>query len=112
VIIIIRNQILFIVFVISKEKTNIELYIQLRTKGKIRIPSGLFELSNKKETNRLTANQVMRIKIYNTSRYPRIRVFDTRFIRELKSKNISNIYKKSRIMIQVFKDFRKEFILC
>jgi hypothetical protein len=100
------------VFIISKEKANIELYIQLRTKGKIYTPSGPFELSNKKEINRLTNNQVIQIKIYDTSRYPRIRVFDTRLVRELKDKSISNIYEKSRIMIQVFKDLGKEFILC
>jgi hypothetical protein len=110
-IVIARNQDLSIVFIISKEKTNIELYIQLKAKGKIRTTSGLFKLSNKKEIDRLTANQVMRIEIYNTTRYPRIRVFDARLVRELKNKNTNNIYEKSRIVIQVFKDFRKEFIL-
>jgi hypothetical protein len=106
------NQDLSIVFIISKEKINIELYIQLKTEGKICTTSRLFELSNKKEIDGLTANQVMRIEIYNTTRYPGIRVFDTRLVRELKSTGIGNIYEKSRIVIQVFKDLRKEFILC
>jgi hypothetical protein len=112
VIVVARNQVLFIVFMISKEKANIELYIQLRAEGKICIPSGLFELSDKKEIDRLTDNQVIRIEIYDTSRYPGIRVFNTRLVRELKNKGTSNIYEKSKIIIQVFKDFRKEFILC
>jgi hypothetical protein len=73
--------------------------------------SRLFELSNKKKIDRLTANQVIRMEIYDTIRYPGIQVFNARFVRELKNKNTSNIYKKSRIIIQIFKDLRKEFIL-
>jgi hypothetical protein len=57
-------------------------------------------------------NNIFEIIKYNPKIYRNKRIFKLRLIREIKNKTIDFPFKKSRLIIQVFKDKRKENIFC
>jgi hypothetical protein len=98
------------IFMMSKEKFDLDLAYQLRAAGKITTPGKLFKASDKAEIDTLIANSVFRFEQFDADKH-RGRIFDARMVREIKGKNTNALYKKSRLVIRGFGDDDKQFIL-
>jgi hypothetical protein len=86
------------VFLTHKEQSDLDLAIKLRAEGKITTSGKPFEASIKKELNTLRALGVFKVVKFNLSKYNNIRIFNSRFINEIKAKT-TTLFKKSRLVI-------------
>ena len=87
------------VFMISKEKSDMELAMKLRREGIIITPGHPFEASQKKEINGLIAGGVFNLTKLDYIKYIRVRIFNSKLINEVKSKTINSLYKKLKLVI-------------
>jgi hypothetical protein len=77
------------------------------------IPSSLtftFAESRRKEINDLLKRQVFEIIIISEV-FKNVRIFNSRFVDEIKHSNISQAYEKSRLVIQTYNDHEKTLML-
>jgi hypothetical protein len=70
----------------------------------------IFFKSRRKEINDLLKKRVFDLIIINVV-FTNVRIFNFRFINEIKHTDIANVYEKSRLMIQVYNDHNKTLIL-
>ena len=99
IVIIKDKNILFITFIINKEKSNIKLILKLRRKSIIIIFRYLFKAFQKKEINGLIIKGVFNFTKFDYIKYTKVRIFNSRLINEIKSKTTNNPYKKLRLVI-------------
>jgi hypothetical protein len=59
----------------------------------------------------LIANNIFEMIKYNPKIYGNKYIFKSRLIKEIKGKTIDFFFEKSRLVIQVFKDKKKHFLL-
>jgi hypothetical protein len=98
------------IFLSSKEQSNLELSIKLQQEDVITESGALFQASDKKKINALIVRGVFAFKQFNKEHYKGKQIFKSRIVREVKGK-ITVLYKKSRLVIQIYKNAEKEVIL-
>jgi hypothetical protein len=69
-----------------------------------------FAESRRKEMNDLLKRQVFEIIIISEV-FKNVRIFNSRFVDEIKHSNTSQTYEKSRLMIQIYNDHEKTLML-
>ena len=74
------------------------------------IQSSQYKVFRQKEINELLKKNVFKI-INHEDVFKDIRIFNFRFVNEIKHFNIDLIYEKSRLMIQIYNDLNKDFVL-
>jgi hypothetical protein len=97
-------------FLTHKEQSDLDLAIKLRAEGKITTSGKPFEALIKEELNALRALGVFKVVRFNPQRHSNIRIFNSRFVNKVKGKT-TTLYKKSRLVIQAYRDNRKAVIL-
>ena len=65
----------------------------------------------KAEVDGLVAGNVFRFEVFDPAKYGNIRIFDSRFVNEVKGKATPTPFEKSRLVIQAFQDTGKALIL-
>lgn len=106
------NQIpLMTTFLTSKEKLDRELVKELRSHGVITTKGQPFQLSRNKEIEGLIEKGVFKFVPYESSKMDGVRLFNSRFVDEVKGKGTSHPYEKSRLVVQVYNDEGKHDIL-
>jgi hypothetical protein len=98
------------VFMTYKEQSDFDLAIKLRAKGKIKTSGDPFEASIKEELKALRALEVFKIVEFDPCKHGNIRIFNSRFVNEIKGKT-TILYKKSRLVIQAYSNDGKAVIL-
>ena len=93
-----------------KEQSDFDLAIKLRAEGKIKTSGDLFEASIKEELKALRASGVFKIVEFDPYKHGNIRIFNSRFVNEIKGKT-TILYEKSRLVIQAYSDDSKAVIL-
>jgi hypothetical protein len=97
-------------YITAKEQADYELSLKLRRQGIITTSGEPFELSNRKEIDALVARGVFAFEQYDKQKHAG-RIFKSRIVREVKGKQTSTPYEKSRLVIQAYNDQGKELIL-
>jgi hypothetical protein len=69
-----------------------------------------FADSRRKEINDLLKRQIFEL-IINSKVFKNVRIFNFRFVDEIKHFDISQAYEKSRLMIQTYNDYEKTLVL-
>lgn len=95
----------------AKEEQDRQLSIRLRGEGKITSPGDPFEASDKEEICALMANNVFRLEQFDPIKHGKMRIFNSRLVREVKGKGTDKPYEKSRLVIQGYDDDGKKVIL-
>ena len=95
-------------FVTEKEIKNRALSLELRAKGIITAPGGLFVISRRKEIDRLLARGIYDLITHNTAGLNCI--FGSRIVDEVKGKEAIP-FEKSRLVVQAFNNKGKDNIL-
>jgi hypothetical protein len=98
-------------FITHKERADYDLVVRLRKEGKITTAGKPFEGSMKAEVDGLVAGNVFRFEVFDLAKYGNIRIFDSRFVNEVKGKATPTPFEKSRLVIQAFQDAGKALIL-
>ena len=98
------------VFMTHKEQSDFDLAIKLRAEGKIKTSGDPFEASIKEELKALRASGVFKIVKFDPCKHGNIRIFNSRFVNEIKGKTTIP-YEKSRLVIQAYSDDGKAVIL-
>jgi hypothetical protein len=98
-------------FMARKEQADMELSLKLRKDGVITTPRGPFEKSQQQEIDGLVARGVFEFVRYDPSRHSGVRIFNSRFVNEVKGKATSTPFEKSRLVVQAYNDEGKELIL-
>jgi len=93
----------------TKEKSAIDLSLQLRAAGKIKTIGPLFKESDRSEINNLIGQDV--IEFIRNPRDSRVRIFNARMVRDVKGIRTNKFYEKSRLVIQGFNNSEKKEIL-
>ena len=93
-----------------KEQSDFDLAIKLRAEGKIKTSGDPFEASMKEELKALRASGVFKIVKFDPCKHGNIRIFNSRFVNEIKGKTTIP-YEKSRLVIQAYSDDGKAVIL-
>ena len=93
-----------------KEQSNFDLAIKLRAEGKIKTSGDPFEASMKEELKALRVLRVFKIVKFDPYKHGNIRIFNSRFVNEIKRKT-TILYEKSRLVIQAYSDDSKAVIL-
>ena len=93
-----------------KEQSDFDLAIKLRAEGKIKTSGNPFEASIKEELKALRALGVFKIVKFDPCKHGNIRIFNSRFVNEIKRKT-TILYEKSRLVIQAYSDDGKAVIL-
>ena len=93
-----------------KEQSDFDLAIKLRAEGKIKTSGDPFEASIKEELKALRASGVFKIVEFDPYKHGNIRIFNSRFVNEIKGKTTTP-YEKSRLVIQAYSDDSKAVIL-
>ncbi|KAI1001498.1 hypothetical protein K3495_g6700 [Podosphaera aphanis] len=96
-------------FLSSKEISDRDLSIRLRSEGKITTPGKPFEVSRKKEIEDLISQCIFEV-ISQDSVGPDERVFNARMVDAVKFSDTSP-YEKSRLVVQAYNDTGKTSIL-
>jgi hypothetical protein len=97
-------------FLTHKEQLDWDLTTKLRAEGKITTFGEPFEASIKEELDALRALGVFKIVEFDPQRHSNIRIFNSRFVNEVKGKT-TTLYKKSRLVIQAYNNDGKAVIL-
>jgi hypothetical protein len=90
-------------YITAKEQADYELSLKLRRQGIITTSSKPFELSDRKEIDALVARGVFAFEQYDKQKHAG-RIFKSRIVREVKGKQTSTPYEKSRLVIQAYND--------
>jgi hypothetical protein len=98
------------IFLTAKEQADIDLAVRLRKDGVITTPGAPFEQSRKQEIAGLMARGVFEFKPYDST-YDNTRIFNSRFVDEIKGKATDHLYEKSRLVIQAYNDMGKAELL-
>ena len=93
-----------------KEQSDFDLAIKLRAEGKIKTSGDLFEAFIKEELKALRASGVFKIVKFDPCKHGNIRIFNSRFVNEIKGKT-TILYEKSKLVIQAYSDDGKAVIL-
>ena len=96
-------------FLTEKEERDQKASRDLRTKGVITTPGSPFALSRRTEIDGLLARGVF--EIIPKEAAGNVRIFGSRMVDEVKGKETSTPYEKSRLVIQAFNDEGKKTIL-
>ncbi|KAI0997667.1 hypothetical protein K3495_g10519 [Podosphaera aphanis] len=99
------------IFIISKEKIDVEMSRQLRAKGIIKTSGPPFENSSKQEMDSLIARGVFELILWDRKLLDSVKIFKSRFVDEIKGKGTATPYEKSRLIIQAYHDDGKVEIL-
>jgi len=97
-------------FLTHKEQGDWDLSLKLRKEGVITTPGAPFEASMKTEIDSLQASEVFRIEQFDYNKHGDVKVFNSRFVNEIKGKTTVP-YEKSRLVIQAYNDDGKSVIL-
>jgi hypothetical protein len=100
----------FGVFLTHKELADLELLVKLQKEGIITALGKPFEQSTRKEIKGLMEAGVFKIKTYDDRKHGGVRIFDSRYVHEIKGKTTTP-FEKTRLVIQAYQDNRKAFIL-
>jgi len=84
------------IWIIEKETRDKQLSIELRVKGVITTLGGLFLFSRQKEIDRLLARRVFKMIQRDTEELRGAKIFSSRIVDEVKGKDTTTLYKKSR----------------
>ena len=98
-------------FLTKKEQRDIQLSTELRAKGIITTPGDPFELSRRTEIDSLLAKGVFELISTDSPEIGSNRIFGSRLVDEVKGKETTTPYEKSRLVIQAFNDQGKKTIL-
>jgi hypothetical protein len=98
------------VFLTHKEESDWELAIKLRREGKITTSGEPFEASMNAELEGLRAAGVFKIVRLDYKKHGHVRIFNSRFVNEIKGKTTTP-FEKSRLVIQAYGDDGKVVIL-
>jgi hypothetical protein len=98
------------VFINRKEQFDLDLSLDLRQRGIITTPGQPFQASQKQEIDALIAKEVFEFIPYDRKIHIG-RIFNSRFVDEVKGKATKTPYEKSRLVIQAYNDEGKEVIL-
>ncbi len=93
-----KNAVLSTTYITAKKRADYDLSLKLRKDGIITTPRKLFKLLNKKEIDALVTRGVFAFKQYDEHKHSG-RIFKLRIVRKVKGKQISILYKKSRLVI-------------
>jgi hypothetical protein len=97
-------------FLTEKEKRDRHLAIELRGQGVITAPGLPFQESRRKEISSLLGKGVF--KLIQLNDVPKgAKIFNSRLVDEVKGKETTSPYEKSRLVIQAFNDSGKTSIL-
>ena len=92
------------VFLTEKEARDRQTSIELRAKGVITTPGGLFAFSRRKEIDGLLARGVFELISGDSREIGDAQIFGWRLVDEVKGKGTATPYEKSRLVIQAFND--------
>jgi hypothetical protein len=95
----------------QKEMNNNALAKKLRRNGKITTSGKPFKESQRIEIEALIGSDIFRIKLYDSIKYGKFRIFKSRIVNEIKGKATDSLYEKSRIVIQGYSDNGKKMVL-
>jgi hypothetical protein len=107
---IVNQTALTMAFLTHKEQGDLDLSLKLRREGVITTPGHPFEASMKAEVDGLQASEVFRIEQFDRDKHGDVKVFNSRFVNEIKGKTTVP-YEKSRLVIQAYNDAGKSVIL-
>src|SRR3984885_14895270 len=99
------------VYLTKKENRDRELSLELRQKGIITTLGEPFEASRRKEIEGLIARGVFEIIDSDSEEIRNARIFGSRTVNEIKGKETTTPYEKSRLVIQAFNDEGKKTVL-
>ena len=98
-------------FLSQKENRDREFTLELREKGIITAPENPFILSRRKEMDGLMVPGFYELVCRDDEELRDKRIFGSRMVDEVKGKETSMPYEKSRLVIQVYSDHGKKEIL-
>jgi hypothetical protein len=99
------------VYLTEKENRDRELSLELRQKGIITTLGEPFEASRRKEIEGLIARGVFEIIDSDSEEIRNARIFGSRTVNEIKGKETTTPYEKTRLVIQAFNDKGKKAVL-
>jgi hypothetical protein len=99
------------VYLTEKENRDRELSLELRQKGIITTLGEPFEASRRKEIEGLIARGVFEIIDSDSEEIRNARIFGSRTVNEIKGKETTTPYEKTRLVIQAFNDEGKKAVL-
>ena len=99
-----------LIFLSAKEKSDAELSRSLREKGVITTLGEPFEASTKTEWDSLVDSTVL-LEQYDNDKHAGKRIFKSRMVHEVKGKDTSQPYEKTRIVVMGFNDNGKSKVL-
>jgi hypothetical protein len=99
------------IFLTEKEARDRQLSVELRTKGIITTPGDPFQYSRRKEIDGLVARGVFQLIPRDSPEIKGTRIFGSRLVDEVKGKETTTPYEKSRLVIQAFNDEGKKEVL-
>ncbi|KAI0994279.1 hypothetical protein K3495_g13903, partial [Podosphaera aphanis] len=97
-------------YLTAKEKSDIELSIKLRKDGIISTPGEPFEISTQQEIKGLIERGVFTF-VQKDNLNKNAKIFKSRIVKEIKGKNTSTPFEKSRLVIQAYDDPGKQLVL-
>lgn len=83
----------------AKEDSNFNLEFRLRKERFITTPERPFKVSDQIRFEILINNKAIKLEKYNESKHSKLRLFNSRFMREIKCKKTDTTYEKSRLVI-------------
>jgi hypothetical protein len=95
----------------QKEMDDDTLAKKLRRDGKITTSGKPFKEFQRIEIEALIGSDIFRIKLYDSIKYGKFRIFKSRIVNEIKGKATDSLYEKSRIIIQGYSDNGKKMVL-
>jgi Reverse transcriptase (RNA-dependent DNA polymerase) len=98
-------------FLTEKENRDREMSLELRAKGIITTPGGPFIFSRRVEMDGLMAQGVYDLIRRDAKEIGDTRIFGSRMVDEVKGKETSTPYEKSRLVIQAYNDQGKKTVL-
>lgn len=98
-------------FISAKEEADLKISLKLRKEGVINTPGEPFEAADRTEFNSLLERGVIKLEKYNRIKHGDGRLFNSRFVREIKGKGTNSLYEKTRMVIAAWGDQDKNEIL-
>ena len=97
-------------YLTKKEADDYALSLQLRKEGKITTAGPPFEASSKLEIDSLIGRGVFALERFDEARHGRLRIFNMRFVNEIKDK-LTQPYEKTRMVLAGHHDTGKQSVL-
>ena len=90
-----------------KDQSDLSIFLSIEIDSSVSSPRTPYAESKRKKINELLNKRIFDVLIL-IEVFSKIRLFNFRFVDEIKNPNISAAFEKSRLMIQIFNDRKKK----